>query len=36
MAAVLNNTPCSACGSRHTLCYPDGDLIYGNREYEYV
>ena len=35
MAAVLNNTYCTACGGRHTLCYPDDDIIYSNREYEY-
>lgn len=35
MAAVLNNTFCSACQGRHKLCFPDEDLLYGNRQYEY-
>lgn len=35
MAAVLNNTRCPACGGRHTLCYPEGDIIFSNRNYEY-
>jgi hypothetical protein len=35
MAAVLNNTYCTACGGRHTLCYLDDDIIFSNRDYEY-
>jgi hypothetical protein len=35
MAAVLHNAYCAACGSNHQLCFPDDDLIFSNRDYEY-
>jgi hypothetical protein len=35
MPAVLNNTYCSSCGGRHKVCFPEDDIIYSSREYEY-
>jgi hypothetical protein len=35
VAAVLHNTYCSACGGRHTLCFPEEDIIFSSRDYEY-
>jgi hypothetical protein len=35
MAVVVKNAYCSACGQRHTLCFPDGDTLYSSRVYEY-
>jgi hypothetical protein len=32
---ILNHAYCSSCGGRHNLCYPDGDVIFTSREYEY-
>jgi hypothetical protein len=34
-ACVLRDVYCSACAERHTLCYPDQDVVYSTREYEY-
>ena len=35
MPAVLNNTPCEACGGQHTLCFPRADALDAWRSYEY-
>ena len=35
MAALLRDVYCPACGGHHTLCDPDEDTVYSNREYEY-
>jgi hypothetical protein len=35
MPAVLNNTPCTACGGRHTLCFPRAEALDAWRSYEY-
>ena len=35
VASVLRDVYCPACGGRHTLCYPDEDVVYSNRDYEY-
>ena len=35
MAAVLHNTYCRACGGQHKLCFPDDDIIFSSRQYEF-
>jgi hypothetical protein len=35
VATVIGNVYCPACGSRHTICLPDSDIVFSNREYEY-
>jgi hypothetical protein len=35
MATVLRNVYCSACFGTHTLCLPDPETLFTNREYEF-
>lgn len=34
--AVLDDVRCKACGEKHTLYYPDADVLIGDREYDYT
>jgi hypothetical protein len=35
MATVLRDVYCPACAGRHTLCLPDSETLFSNREYEF-
>jgi hypothetical protein len=35
MATVLRDVYCPACSRQHTLCLPDNETLYSNREYEF-